>query len=138
MTPLGAGYGIPKQHGYRGRSHATQTRCDSTGHLTHFLVYVGQSFLPFQETPPLTTIAVGLCRVILGVLVVGGRRLRHLSFLKGGPLLQRFCGLKDLPTDCSVSRWLKRFTAPAEEALKRLYVDVVARLVGRLQADASP
>ena len=78
--------------------------------------------------------AVGLCRVILGLLVVGGRRLRHLSFLKGDPLLQRFCGLKDLPTDGTVSRWLKRFTAPAEEALKRLNAEVVARLVGRLKA----
>ena len=74
---------------------------------------------------------VGLCRVILVLLVVGGRRLRHLSFLKGDPLLQRFCGLRDLPTDRSVSRWLKRFKAPAEEALKRLNAEVVARLVGQ-------
>jgi hypothetical protein len=77
---------------------------------------------------------VGLCRVLLGLLVVGGRRLRHLGFLKGDPLLQRFCGLQDLPTDRSVSRWLKRFTAPAEEALKRLNAEVVARLLGILKA----
>tara|TARA_B100000315_G_scaffold191262_1_gene181452 strand:+ start:42 stop:1535 length:1494 start_codon:yes stop_codon:yes gene_type:complete len=77
---------------------------------------------------------VGLCRVILGLLVVGGRRLRHLGFLKGDPLLQRFCGLQALPTDRSVSRWLKRFTAAAEEALKRLNAEVVARLVGVLKA----
>ena len=63
---------------------------------------------------------VGLCRVLLGLLLVGGRRLRHLGFLQGDPLLQRFCGLKDLPTDGSVSRWLKRFTVGAEEALKTL------------------
>ena len=77
---------------------------------------------------------VALCRAILGLLIVGGRRLRHLSFLKGDSLLQRFCGLRDLPTDRSVSRWLKRFTAPAEEALKRLNAEVVARLVGLLGA----
>ena len=52
---------------------------------------------------------VALCRVILGLLVVGGRRLHHLGFVKGDRLLQRFCGLKDMPTDRSVSRWLKRF-----------------------------
>ena len=33
---------------------------------------------------------VSLCRVVLGLLVVGGRRLRHLDFLKGDPPLQRF------------------------------------------------
>jgi hypothetical protein len=42
---------------------------------------------------------VALCRVSLGLLVVGGRRLRHRSFLKGDPLLQQFCGPQDLPTD---------------------------------------
>jgi len=77
---------------------------------------------------------VSLCRAILGLLVIGGRRLRHLGFLRGDPLLQRFCGLRDLPTDRSVSRWLKRFTAPAEDALKKLNADVVARRVGLLKA----
>ena len=77
---------------------------------------------------------VGLCRVLLGLLLVGGRRLRHLSFLQGDPLLQRFCGLKDLPTDGSVSRWLKRFTVGAEEALKTLNADVVAGVIGLLKA----
>ena len=77
---------------------------------------------------------VGLCRVLLGLLLVGGRRLRHLGFLQGDPLLQRFCGLKDLPTDGSVSRWLKRFTVGAEEALKTLNADVVAGVIGLLKA----
>ena len=77
---------------------------------------------------------VGLCRVLLGLLLVGGRRLRHLGFLQGDPLLQRFCGLKDLPTDGSVSRWLKRFTVAAEEALKTLNADVVAGVIGLLKA----
>ena len=80
---------------------------------------------------------VGLCRVLLGLLVVGGRRLRHLGFLQGDPLLQRFYGLKDLPTDGSVSRWLKRFTVGAEEALKTLNADVVAGVIGLLKARLS-
>ena len=54
---------------------------------------------------------VGLCRVILGLMVVGGRRLRHLDFLRGDPLILRSCGLRDLPTDDSVSRFLKRFAS---------------------------
>ena len=69
---------------------------------------------------------VGLCRVILSLMVVGGRRLRHLDFLRGDLLVQRFCGLRDLPTDDCVSRFLKRFTCVGQEALKALNADVVA------------
>ncbi len=76
----------------------------------------------------------GMCQAILGLLILGGRRLRHLSFLRGDPLMQRFCALKDLPSDRSASRFLKRFTAPSEEALKRLNADVVARGVRQLRA----
>ncbi len=77
---------------------------------------------------------VSLSRVILGLLVVGGRRLRHLNFLKGDPLIQRFCGLCDLPSDDSVSRFLKRFTGRGVEALKRLNADVVADALPSLRA----
>ncbi len=62
----------------------------------------------------------GLCRVLLGLLWVGGRRLRHLDFLKGDPLLQRFCGLTDLPTPRSVSTFLRRFSDKGLNALKAL------------------
>ena len=77
---------------------------------------------------------VSLSRVILGLLVVGGRRLHHLSFLKGDPLLQRFCGLRDLPTDRSVSTFLRRFTAKGQDALKALNADVVAGKIKLLRA----
>ncbi len=71
-----------------------------------------------------------MCRVILGLLVVGGRRLHHLQFVKGDGLLQPFCGLKHLPSDRSVSRALKRFGASDVEALRQLHAEVVARVVG--------
>ena len=86
---------------------------------------------------------VSLSRVILGLLVVGGRRLHHLSFLKGDALLQRFCGLRDLPTDLSarnaqagrsVSTFLRRFTDKGLNALKALNADVVADKIKRLRA----
>ena len=77
---------------------------------------------------------VSLSRVILGLLVVGGRRLHHLSFLKGDALLQRFCGLRDLPTDRSVSTFLRRFTDKGLNALKALNADVVAEKIKRLRA----
>lgn len=74
---------------------------------------------------------VGLCRLILGLLVVGGRRLRHLGFLKGDPVFHRFCGLRALPSDRTLSRWLKGFGQAAVEALRRLNAEVVARVVAQ-------
>ena len=37
--------------------------------------------------------SVTLLRTILGLLVVGGRRLRHIAFMKEDPIFERFCGL---------------------------------------------
>ena len=72
---------------------------------------------------------VAFCRVILGLLIVGGRRLRHIEFLKGDPLFERFCGLRQLPTDRTVSRWLKNFRIRTVRALKSLNAEMVAQVV---------
>ena len=72
---------------------------------------------------------VALCRMILGLLVVGGRRLHHLEFVRGDRLFQRFCGLQHLPGARSVSRGLRRFGASAVEALRQLNAEEVARVV---------
>lgn len=72
---------------------------------------------------------VGFCRVILGLLIVGGRRLRHIEFLKGDPMFERFCELRQLPTDRTVSRWLKGFRARTVAALKCLNAEIVAQVV---------
>ena len=72
---------------------------------------------------------VAFCRVILGLLIVGGRRLRHIEFLKGDPLFERFCGLRALPSDRTVSRWLKEFGAQTVTTLKSLNAELVARVV---------
>ena len=76
----------------------------------------------------------GLCQAIPGLILLGGRRLRHLDFLRGDPLMQRFCALKDLPSQYSLGRFLKGFAASSEEALKRLNADMVARGVRWLRA----
>ena len=34
---------------------------------------------------------VALCRAVLGLLIVGGRHLRHIDFLKGDRVFERFC-----------------------------------------------
>jgi hypothetical protein len=69
---------------------------------------------------------VALCRTLLGLLIVGGRHLRHIGFLKGDPVFERFCGLKVLPTDRTLSNWLKDFRAKSVDALSRLNADLIA------------
>jgi hypothetical protein len=39
---------------------------------------------------------------VMGMLMVGGRRLSHLAFLKGESVLQRFCELSDLPAERTI------------------------------------
>ncbi len=41
---------------------------------------------------------VTMVRVLMAVLLVGGRRLRHVAFLQDDPLVQRFSGVRVVPT----------------------------------------
>ena len=70
-----------------------------------------------------------LIRVVVGMLIVGARRLRHLGFLRGDPILHRFCQLKDLPSERTVRRWLECFETCRVEALKRLNAELIARVL---------
>ena len=56
---------------------------------------------------------IAMVRVLIGLVVVGGRRLDHLRYLASDPLLQRFARVRVWPTARTVSRWLKRFTMQA-------------------------
>ena len=42
--------------------------------------------------------AVAMVRLLIGLLVVGGRRLRHLAFVQDDPLFRRFCEVQVVPT----------------------------------------
>ena len=53
--------------------------------------------------------AVAMVRVVLGLVVAGGRRLRHLGYVNGDPIFHRFCGLAQLPSPRTLSRWLQNF-----------------------------
>ena len=75
---------------------------------------------------------VAMVRVLLGFLVVGGRRLEHVSYVQGDPLMHRFAGLAHLPTARTLSRWLKNFKATWVEALQRLNAEVVGHVVKAL------
>jgi|TARA_B100000315_G_C14540961_1_gene570845 hypothetical protein len=72
---------------------------------------------------------VAMCRLVLGLVIVGARRVGHVGFLEGDPLFARFCGLKSLPSDRTVSRWLKSFRSHTVGALRRLNGEIVARMI---------
>jgi hypothetical protein len=73
--------------------------------------------------------AVALIELLLGLLIVGGRRLRHLVFVQDDPLFQRFCGLSRLPTPRTVGRWLRGFTRTSLERLLRVNDELVAEAI---------
>src|SRR5439155_1615164 len=59
--------------------------------------------------PPTDYGVVGLVLVVLALLLSGGRRVRHLRYLDGDPVVLRFCGLRHLPTIRTLGRWLGAF-----------------------------
>ena len=76
---------------------------------------------------------IAMVRVLIGLLVVGGRRLDHLRYLATDPLLQRFARVRAWPTARTVSRWLKRFTMKSVEHLTALNAAVIAQILPRLK-----
>ena len=69
--------------------------------------------------------AVRLIRLLIGLLVIGGLRVSHLTFVGTDPILLRFAGLHRTPSDRTVVAWLKAFTPPALERLCDLIRDLV-------------
>jgi Transposase DDE domain group 1 len=72
---------------------------------------------------------IDMILVIVVLLLVGGRRLDHLSYVCEDPLVKRFCGLWRLPRQRSVARWLKRFTHDSLRALVELNSQMVFEAV---------
>ena len=84
--------------------------------------------------------AIDMILVIVGLILVGGRRLEHLSYVCEDPLVKRFCGLFRLPRERSVARWLKRFTHDSLKALVEINSEMVCEAIererlGRLTVD---
>jgi hypothetical protein len=75
---------------------------------------------------------VAMLRLLLGLVIVGGRRLRHVGYLAGDPLVHRLCGLAHVPTARTVSRWLRGFTEASIERLRELNAEIVARVLRQL------
>jgi Transposase DDE domain group 1 len=70
---------------------------------------------------------VGMVLAVLALMVSGGRRVRHLGYLAGDPVVQRFCGLRQLPSPRTVGRWLGAFRARHLPRLQWVNALVVAR-----------
>src|SRR6058998_1117946 len=66
---------------------------------------------------------------MLALLVRGGRRVRHLRYLDGDPVVQRFCGLRQLPTARTVGRWLGAVRARHLPRLQWVNALVAARVI---------
>ena len=84
--------------------------------------------------------AIDMILVIIGLVLVGGRRLEHLGYISEDPLVKRFCGLMRLPRERSVARWLKRFTHKSLQALVEINSQIVCEAIererlGRLTVD---
>jgi hypothetical protein len=69
----------------------------------------------------------GMVLLMLLLLITGGRRLRHLGYLQGDPLVARCCGLSRLPSVHTVGRWLGHFDEAAVDRLLSWNEVVVAR-----------
>lgn len=70
-----------------------------------------------------------LVLLLLTLIITGGRRLRHLLYLEGDPLVLRLCGLRQLPSVRTVGRWLTKLTCKKLDALRRVNEEVVARAI---------
>src|SRR5712692_5961450 len=70
---------------------------------------------------------------VLALLYVGARRLEHLRYVTGDPLIARFCGLTRLPTARTMGNWLRQFTQATLAPLVQLNSDLVTDAIARLQ-----
>jgi len=73
-----------------------------------------------------------LALLVLGLFYVGARRLEHLRYVAGDPLLARFCGLARIPTARTVGSWLRQFTQATLAPLVQLNQTLVLEAVQRL------
>jgi len=90
------------------------------------------ALLRHELTRALPSTDYGVIRVVLVILALllsGGRRLRHLRYLAGDPLVLRFCGLRRLPTARTVGRWLAAFRSRHLRRLQDVNALVAARAI---------
>ena len=83
---------------------------------------------------------ISMILLVVGLLLIGARRLAHVDFVRFDPILCRFALLRHLPHQRTLSRWLKQFTIRKVARLQRLnelvVLDTLRRTgVGRVTID---
>src|SRR6202521_3521390 len=73
-----------------------------------------------------------LVLLVIGLLVVGARRLQHLRYLANDSLFARFCGLSRIPSDRTVVNWLKQFMQTSLRVLMRLNSELLYEQIAKL------
>jgi len=71
--------------------------------------------------------------VFIALWLTGGRRLRQVALISDDPLVKRLCGLNILPSDRSISGWLKQFTNDSLQALVALNSEIVFEKLTELE-----
>src|SRR5437899_5315590 len=74
-----------------------------------------------------------LLLLVVALFYVGARRLEHLRYLAGDPLIARCCGVARFPTAHTVSNWLKQFTQATLAPLIQLNHDLVVEAITKLR-----
>ena len=70
--------------------------------------------------------------MFVGLVIVGGRRLRHLAYVADDPIFQRFGNVRVVPTARTLSRWLRHFTMRTVTRFQALNAAVVRQLLPAL------
>src|SRR6202166_4492831 len=73
-----------------------------------------------------------LVLLVIGLLVVGARRLQHLRYLTNDSLFARFCGLSRIPSNRTVVNWLKQFTQTSLRGLMCLNSELLYEQIQKL------
>lgn len=73
-----------------------------------------------------------LVLIVIGLLLVGARRLEHLQYVASDPVFGRFCGLARIPSPRTVVNWMKSFTRRTVAALASVNLTLVLDQIAAL------
>ena len=73
--------------------------------------------------------AVPMLLTLLGLILIGGRRVAHLEHERGDPIMARFAGLNRLPAPRTVSYWLQTLSEEHVDRLAMVNEEVVGNVL---------
>ena len=74
---------------------------------------------------------VPMLLTLLGLILLGGRRISHLRYEQSDPVLARFGGLARLPAPRTLSAWMQRVSSKDVERLAKLNEELVRAALQR-------